>query len=50
MRRYKDLWFAEYERLSNEHPDLSDDALAKEADEAAADKLASMIDAATDDR
>lgn len=50
MRRYKDLWFQEFERLTNEHPNVNPDVLAEEANDAAADRLAAMIDAATDDR
>jgi hypothetical protein len=50
IRRYKDLWFQEYERLSNEHPSVDPDVLAEQANDAAADRLADMIDAAADDR
>ena len=48
MRRYKDLWFAEYERLQNENPSVPDDMLAEQADIAATDKPADMIDARDD--
>jgi hypothetical protein len=50
MRRYKDLWFQEYERLCNEHPSVDPDVLAEKANEAATDRLTDMIDSATDDR
>lgn len=48
MRRYKDLWFAEFERLQNENPGVPDDMLAEQANQDATDKLAAMIDQAAD--
>ena len=44
----KDQWFAEYERLWNEHPDKTEDELADMATEAVIDRVAAEIDEARD--
>ena len=43
-----DLWFAHFERLDAEHPELSDDQLSELAEQAVRDDLADRVDAAMD--
>lgn len=54
MSGYKDMWFDEYERRYNEREageiEGTDDELAQQAHEAAADKIADAIDRAKDRR
>ena len=43
-----DLWFAHFERLEAEHPDMDDDQLSEMAEQAVRDELADRVDAAMD--
>ena len=45
----KDAWFAEFERLEAEHPELSDDKLSDLATKALADSMADAADQALDE-
>ena len=43
-----DLWFAHFERLDAEHPEMDDDQLSELAEQAVRDDLADRVDAAMD--
>ena len=43
-----DLWFAQFERLDAEHPELSEDQLSELAEQAVRDEYADRVDAAMD--
>ena len=43
-----DAWFAHFERLDAEHPELSEDELSELAEQAVRDEYADRVDAAMD--
>ena len=43
-----EIWFAHFERLDAEHPELSEDELSELAEQAVRDDLADRVDAAMD--